>query len=66
MNIRPRGQVGHNRDVQIQDAAPLAEKLRPKTVDEVVGQDHLLAIGLSTDSDAPATSENIIFWGPPG
>ena len=66
MNIRTRGQVDHDRNVQIQEAAPLAEKLRPKTVDEVVGQDHLLAIGFSTDLDAPATTENIIFWGPPG
>lgn len=62
MNIRPRGQGAHDRDVQLQEAAPLADKMRPKTAEEVVGQDHLL--GLS--SDTPATTENIIFWGPPG
>jgi replication-associated recombination protein RarA len=61
MNIRPRGQGAHDRDVQLQEAAPLADKLRPKTAEEVVGQDHL---GFS--SDTPATTENIIFWGPPG
>jgi putative ATPase len=63
MNIRPRGQGAHDRDVhQVQEAAPLADKLRPKTAEEVVGQDHLLGFS----SDKPATTENIIFWGPPG
>jgi putative ATPase len=63
MNIRPRGQRAHDRDVQVQEAAPLADKLRPKTAEEVVGQGHLL--GFSSDI-VPATTENIIFWGPPG
>ncbi|KAF8491468.1 P-loop containing nucleoside triphosphate hydrolase protein [Russula emetica] len=62
MNIRPRGQGFHDRDVQLQEAAPLADRLRPKTAEEVVGQDHLLVF----ISDTPATTENIIFWGPPG
>ena len=46
---------------------PLAERMRPQTLDEVVGQQHLLGDGkilrrlIETDQ---VTS--IIFWGPPG
>ncbi len=47
--------------------APLAERMRPRTLDEYVGQDHLLAPGkplrLAIESD-DATS--MVFWGPPG
>ncbi|HET9741637.1 MAG TPA: replication-associated recombination protein A [Terriglobales bacterium] len=46
---------------------PLAERMRPRTLDEVVGQEHLLAPGkplrLQIDRDDPGS---IIFWGPPG
>ena len=47
--------------------APLAEALRPKTLDEVVGQSHLLGEGkplrLAFQSGTP---HSMIFWGPPG
>ncbi|MDW5265411.1 MULTISPECIES: replication-associated recombination protein A [Acidobacteriaceae] len=47
--------------------APLAERMRPQTLDEYVGQDHLLGPGkplrLAIEGD-DATS--MIFWGPPG
>jgi putative ATPase len=47
--------------------APLAERMRPHTLDEFVGQDHLLGPGkplrLAIEGD-DATS--MIFWGPPG
>ena len=69
-NSRPRGQGLHDdRDVPSQEAAPLADRLRPKTVEEVVGQDHLTTgpdALLGFGSDVPVTTENIIFWGPPG
>ena len=46
---------------------PLAERLRPKTLDEVVGQRHLLgegmALRLAFESGQP---HSCIFWGPPG
>jgi putative ATPase len=46
---------------------PLAERLRPKTLGEVVGQQHLLgdgmALRLAFDSGQP---HSCIFWGPPG
>ena len=48
-------------------AAPLAEALRPKTLDEVVGQRHLLGPGkplrLAFESRKP---HSMILWGPPG
>ncbi|MDO9166418.1 MAG: replication-associated recombination protein A, partial [Rhodoferax sp.] len=48
-------------------SAPLAEALRPKTLDEVVGQSHLLGEGkplrLAFQSGKP---HSMIFWGPPG
>jgi putative ATPase len=48
-------------------AAPLAEALRPKSIDEVVGQQHLLGPGkplrLAFESGKP---HSMILWGPPG
>ena len=47
--------------------APLAEQLRPKTLDEVVGQSHLLGPGkplrLAFEAGQP---HSMILWGPPG
>ncbi|HMN03083.1 MULTISPECIES: replication-associated recombination protein A [Geobacter] len=47
--------------------APLAERMRPRTLDEYVGQDHLLGVGKLLrrliESD---TLTSLIFWGPPG
>ncbi|MBA2369632.1 MAG: replication-associated recombination protein A [Candidatus Protochlamydia sp.] len=46
---------------------PLAEELRPKTLSEVVGQDHLLGDnGLITRTIQQKTPLSIILWGPPG
>jgi putative ATPase len=46
---------------------PLAERLRPKTLGEVIGQQHLLgegmALRLAFESGRP---HSCIFWGPPG
>jgi len=48
-------------------AAPLADLLRPKTLDEVVGQSHLIGPGkplrLAFESGKP---HSMILWGPPG
>jgi putative ATPase len=47
--------------------APLAEQLRPRTLDDVVGQAHLLGAGkplrLAFESKKP---HSMILWGPPG
>jgi putative ATPase len=48
-------------------AAPLAERLRPRAIDEVLGQRHLLGPGrplrLAFESGKP---HSMILWGPPG
>ncbi|MEO8487527.1 MAG: AAA family ATPase, partial [Betaproteobacteria bacterium] len=47
--------------------APLAERLRPRTIDEVVGQRHLLGTGkpLAVAFHA-GRLHSMILWGPPG
>ncbi len=53
--------------------SPLAVKLRPKTLDSLIGQEHLLGVGsvLRSIATAPTTSDSqnlssVILWGPPG
>jgi putative ATPase len=48
-------------------SAPLAARLRPRTLDDVAGQDHLLGPGrpLRALIEADRLS-SVIFWGPPG
>jgi putative ATPase len=47
--------------------APLAERMRPRTLDEVVGQQHLVGAGkplrLAFEAGKP---HSMILWGPPG
>lgn len=46
---------------------PLADRLRPATLDEVIGQDHLLGEGAPLRRMlAAGRLSSIIFWGPPG
>src|SRR5438309_4867572 len=46
---------------------PLADRMRPRTLDEFVGQEHLVAPGkpLRTQIERDDTG-SMIFWGPPG
>ncbi|MAK54804.1 MAG: recombination factor protein RarA [Pusillimonas sp.] len=52
---------------KLPSGAPLAERLRPRTLDQVVGQTHLLGKGkplrVAFESGRP---HSMIFWGPPG
>ena len=46
---------------------PLADKLRPKSLSEVVGQEHLLTLdGALTRLLDTRSLGSLIFWGPPG
>ena len=46
---------------------PLADRLRPKTLAEVVGQDHLIgAEGPIGRMVAQGRAHSIVLWGPPG
>jgi len=53
--------------VAAERVAPLAVRMRPRTLDEVVGQQHLLGSGAPlrrlVEGDAPLS---VILWGPPG
>lgn len=47
--------------------APLAERLRPRTLDEVVGQQHLVGPGKVLRKMVEQRQlHSMIFWGPPG
>lgn len=46
---------------------PLAARMRPRSLDEIVGQRHLLAVGKPLrDSIEKGSVGSMIFWGPPG
>ncbi len=46
---------------------PLAERLRPRTLDEVIGQRHLLGPGMPLRAAFEAGRlQSMILWGPPG
>ncbi len=47
--------------------APLAERLRPKTIAEIVGQRHMLGDGKPlANAIKVGVPHSMIFWGPPG
>ena len=47
--------------------APLAERMRPKSLDEYIGQEHLLKEGASLRRALDSgLIPSMIFWGPPG
>lgn len=54
-------------DQRDKGARPLADRMRPRTLDEFVGQEQILAPGkplrMQIERDDPGS---IIFWGPPG
>src|SRR5690348_1072414 len=46
---------------------PLAEQLRPKTIDDIVGQEHLVGPdGVIRKLLSNKFLPSLIFWGPPG
>ena len=46
---------------------PLAERMRPKSLDEVIGQEDIIGDGkILTEIVRKQEPVNIIFWGPPG
>jgi putative ATPase len=49
------------------NTSPLADRMRPKTIDEIVGQRHLLAEnGIIRKLVDAKNLSNLILWGPPG
>ncbi len=58
---------GEHQEQALAANTPLAERLRPKILSEVVGQDHLVGDGGSLAQMIKVGKlSSIIFWGPPG
>ena len=58
----------HSRKEQLRREAPLAARMRPRTLDEFVGQEHIVGEGrlLRRAIEADRLFSSLIFWGPPG
>ena len=61
------GLFEHEREQRLRQTAPLAERMRPATLDEFVGQEHILGadrvLRRAIEIDRVPS---ILFWGPPG
>ena len=61
------GLFEHGREQYARDTAPLAERMRPASFDEFVGQAHILADDkVLRRAIAADRVPSILFWGPPG
>jgi putative ATPase len=58
----------HHLENRLKMEAPLAARIRPRTLDEIVGQDHIIGPGklLRRAIEADHLFSSIILWGPPG
>ena len=66
-----RASASRARSARSASRAPLAVRMRPRTIDEVLGQEHLLTPGaplrvLAGESAGPAGPSSVILYGPPG
>jgi putative ATPase len=64
---QPESLFDEAEETAAQAAAPLAVRMRPRSLDEVIGQRHLTGAGTPfrklIDNDAPMS---LLLWGPPG
>ncbi len=58
----------HSLEDKLRSEAPLAARMRPRTLDEIIGQDHIVGEGklLRRAIEADRMFSSIILWGPPG
>ncbi len=57
----------HQREAQLEQEAPLAARMRPRSLAEFVGQEHLVGEGRVLRKSIEADQvPSIILWGPPG
>jgi putative ATPase len=58
----------HAMNERLKDEAPLAARMRPQTLDEIVGQEHIVGPGklLRRAIEADRLFSSIILFGPPG
>lgn len=66
----PTSDASHSKKLKVsasKAALPLSERLRPRTLDEFVGQPHLTTHGSPLlNLLASGSAASFIFWGPPG
>src|ERR1700733_194375 len=68
----PEGQPARSSKTTPGAGTPLAERMRPRTLDEYSGQEHLLGPGkplrvqIERDAHDSQSLGSMIFWGPPG
>ena len=72
-DVQPDGPIASsNSPLRAMAGAPLAERMRPRTLEEYSGQDHLLGPGkplrVQIEREGPDSTNtgSMIFWGPPG
>jgi putative ATPase len=58
----------HAMQQRMKDEAPLAARMRPRTLDEFIGQEHIVGPGklLRRAIESDRLFSSIILWGPPG
>jgi putative ATPase len=56
-----------NRSIRKRPSQPLADRMRPATIDDFIGQEHLLGAGrLLRGMMTAGELQSLILWGPPG
>ena len=61
------GREEPKREAPATEWQPLAERMRPRSIDEIVGQEHLLGAGRFLEGLLSRKAlRSLIFWGPPG
>ena len=60
-------EMGHDPLEAPPDDAPLADRMRPRSLEEFVGQGHLVGVGkILSKTLAGEQTQSLILWGPPG
>src|SRR5438874_13340140 len=67
-SLFPEMREPHSSSARSATAAPLAERMRPRSLQEFVGQEQLVGEGrvLRRLIESGATLPSLILWGPPG
>jgi len=67
MKVRDQDLFAHKAEKEAAKKAPLAERMRPRSLAEFIGQTHLLGPGrLLRQMIEGGTLHSLILWGPPG
>ena len=54
-----------NQNTEVSSLTPLADRMRPKSIEEIIGQDHLLGEGRALNQViTKGIGISLLFWGP--